>query len=660
VICGGKAPSSGKDRLDHAYRAQGAEDAARARLRILATTDLHMHILPYDYFTDTPSPTRGLARTASLIHAARSEEEGSGLCLLVDNGDFLTGTPMDDQIAQRLGTSGADPNEPHPMIALMNGLGYDAATLGNHDFDHGFARLEQVLAHAAFPFVLANVDRPPTGRAAPPFLPPHTILTRKIPDQDGTLRTVKIGVTGLLPPQSIRPRRTLKTLPQTEEMVQAARQVVPALRAQGADLVLVLAHTGIGDATDHPGLENALIPLSRVAGIDAIIGGHAHQVFPGPLAVSHASEVNAATGHINGVPVAVPGFWGSHLGVIDLDLAYENGTWSVSSNRVELRPISARDADGRAQATTADDPAITRAIAREHDRTLDYVRTPVGHSARRLHSYFALIAPNAAVQLVQRAQREFAARVLAGTAHADLPLLSSASALKCGGIGGPDHYTDVPAGELTLRAIADLYLYPNDLVVLKASGRMMRDWLERAASVFNQLVPGRPDQPVIEASTPCYLYETVLGLDYKVDLSRPALFTPRGVRISAETGQGRIRDLCHQDQPIREDAEFLLVTNGFRASGGGHYPMLAKAEQVLNAGDCIRDVLNDHLRGQVVADLPPEPHWHLMAPAGSSATLDCSPKALPLIDDLARNGAAPRLAPLNRLTNGFLRYRLNF
>lgn len=177
---------------------------------------------------------------------------------------------------------------------------------------------------------------------------------------------------------------------------------------------------------------------------------------------------------------------------------------------------------------------------------------------------------------MQRAQRDFAARVLrGGTAHENLAILSSASALKCGGIGGPpDHYTDVPAGEVTLRAISDLYLYPNDLVALKVTGAMLRDWLERAASVFNRLDPSRPDQPVIDPSTPpCYLYETVLGgLDYQIDLSEPALFTPPrgGVRINAPTGQGgRVRNIRHKDRSLSDDTEFLLVTNGFRASGGG-------------------------------------------------------------------------------------------
>ena len=617
-----------------------------------------MHLLPYDYFTDTPSQTRGLARTASLIRAARAAAQAEGAtCLLVDNGDFLTGTPMDDAFAQDMQADGVNGIGPHPMISVMNRLGYDAATLGNHDFDHGTSYLDRILGQAAFPFVLANLYR---AQSDEPFLPPHVILTRELQDQTGTLRPIRIGITGLLPPQSIRPRRTLKTVPRTRDMIAAAEEVVPALRSQGADIVLMLAHTGIGEADHHPGLENALRPLSRIQGIDAIVGGHSHQIFPGPLGIPEAPDLAPETGHINGVPLVVPGFWGSHLGVIDLGLTFDKGRWTVTENEVGVRAISKRDNAGKVQAAVPEDPTITNALAGEHKRTLHYVRTPVGHSARRLHSYFSLIAPSAAVQLVQRAQKDFAARVLADTPHADLPILSSASALKCGGIGGPDHFTDVAAGELTLRAIADLYLYPNDLVVLKATGAMIRAWLERSASVFNQLSPDRPDQPVIDPSTPCYLYESVLGLEYQIDLTRAPLYTPRGAPLAGSATPGRVQDLSFAGTPLRDQAEFLLVTNGFRASGGGAYPGLAEAEQVLGAGDCIRDILRDHVREAPVEDLPPTPHWRLVAAPGVTATLECSPRAQSLVDEFNRGADGLTLTSLSGLTNGFHQFRLNF
>ncbi len=649
-----------------------------------------MHLLPYDYFIDAPSDTRGLARTASLIAAARAEVDN---CLLLDNGDLLTGTPMADEIARHTdtpNTSGAGSAEPHPMIAVMNRLGYDAATPGNHDFDHGIAFLQQTVAGARFPFVLANVGTPGDGGAMSAvtqggrprtLLPPCQILERRLRDDRGQSHDLKIGVIGALPPRSLHPHRAMRQPPPTWGIVEAVRPLVPELRARGADLVVLLAHTGIGAATCNPGMENALIPLSRVPGIDAIVGGHAHQLFPVAKSPHPDGEVSWSEGRINGVPVVMPGFWGSHLGVIDLELraAGPEGAsdpaarrWAVTGSQVSLRPIYQRDNTGQIHPTVPDDPTIATLLARNHQRTLAYVRTPVGYTPRRLHSYFSLIAPNGSVQLVQRAQRAFAARRLADTPHAHLPILSSATSLKCGGIGGPRHFTDVPSGEMTLRAIADLYLFPNDLVALKVDGTMLRAWLERAASVFHRLTPNAPDQPLIDPDTPCYLYETVLGLSYRIDLTRPALYTPQGAPVAGAEGTeeaegaegagqpGRIRDLRLNGQPLRPSDQAILVTNGFRLAGGGRYPIAPDAQQVLDAGPCIRDILCDHLRAGPVADQPPEPHWQLSAPPGCSATLECSPRAVPLMPELNDAPDMGRLSDLGRLPNGFQSFRLVF
>lgn len=620
------------------------------RLRILATTDLHMHVLPYDYFIDAPSDTRGLAKTASLIGQARAETPN---CLLVDNGDVLTGTPMGDiALAPNAPT-------PHPMIQVMNKLGYDAATLGNHDFDHGLTTLESILSQADFPVVLANIDAPtPSVPGIQVFLPPFALLDRKLSDESGQVHQLRIGVFGLLPPHSIRPRRELPAPPTTRDMVDTARAMVPHLRAQGADIVLALAHTGLSGATHQRMMENALLPLSRVPGLDAIIGGHAHQVFPGKDAPEGA-DIDPGKGHVNGVPVAIPGFWGSHLGVIDLTLEPATGSaqrWRVASSQAQLRAIFDRDQTGALRSRAPASPMIAGLVAEAHNRTLAHVRTPVGTSAQHLHSYFSLLAPCAAVQMVQQVQRDFATRALRGTEYEGLPILSSASALKCGGIGGPDHYTDIPPGELTLRAVADLYLFPNDLVALQVDGAFLRAWLERSASVFNQLLPDRPDQRLTEPTTPCYLYETVLGLDYVLDLSQPARFAPQGAPINGMGAQSRLVSIRHQGRPLNDSDPFILVTNGFRTSGGGHFPGTQSAKQVLNTGDCIRDILRDHIRNGDIPTHAPIPHWRLQAAPGTSATFDCSPRALAhlaALRDLT-------LSPLARGTDGFQRFRIRF
>ena len=117
------------------------------RPRLLATTDLHAHLFSYNYYANRPDDGVGLARLAAPILQARGE---SANCLLLDNGDTFQGAPLGDAALSDLMPTA----QPHPMIAAMNGLGFDAATLGNHDFDYGVDVLERVISDARYPIVL--------------------------------------------------------------------------------------------------------------------------------------------------------------------------------------------------------------------------------------------------------------------------------------------------------------------------------------------------------------------------------------------------------------------------------------------------------------------------------------------------------------------------
>lgn len=648
----------------------GAKLAAKSgawqvNLRILATTDMHLHLLPYDYFTDQPSDTRGLARTATLIQQARAEVHNS---ILLDNGDFMNGTPMGDDILRRAMQSGQPHlSEIHPMIAAMNALHYDAATLGNHDFDHGADFLRDVLRDAAFPHVLANLhlekegDAPVTQTALS-FTQPHVILKRTLVDEQGVTHPVRIGVIGFLPPNSLRPRGPGIGPLVVPDIVETARREVPRMRAEGVDVIIALAHSGIGEQPHTTGMENAIVPLSNVPGIDVIVGGHGHQVFPGDM-VDSTPNINAQKGTINGVPVVIPGFWGSHLGLVDVtlsgdDTARDPAPVQVRCTRVEARPIYDRDNAGAVNAKVSSAPEIAQLVTPQHDRTLHVVRQPVGETTRPLHSYFSVLTPSPAVQLVQLAQRDFVSAAIQGGAYADLPVLSSTSAFKCGGLSGPDHYTNISVGEISMRGLADLYLYPNDLVAFRITGRRLRSWLERAASVFQQILPGQDEHLLIDQVTPCYLFETVFGVNYRIDLGQPALFTPRGLPVPpAHTpSPGRIRDLCHDGSPVQDTDAFILATNGFRASGGGRYPDVHDSVPVIRSGDCIRDILHDHVQARSVIDLDPQRHWHLSGPRGVTALFDCAPSAASALPDLPNLD----IAPLDILPSGFRRYRLTF
>ncbi|TIV45957.1 MAG: 2',3'-cyclic-nucleotide 2'-phosphodiesterase, partial [Mesorhizobium sp.] len=216
--------------------------ANQAHLRIMETTDIHVNLLPYDYYADKANDTMGLSRTASLIEAVRKEAANS---MLIDNGDLLQGNPMGDYVAYEKGMKDGDL---HPVMKGMNLLGYECSTLGNHEFNYGLSFMDKVLAGANFPFVCANLIRG-TALAANPrddklYLKPYVILDKKIKDGSGAEQPIRIGVIGFVPPQiMVWDLKNLEGSVKTRDIVEAAKAWVPQIREEGADIVIALSHS---------------------------------------------------------------------------------------------------------------------------------------------------------------------------------------------------------------------------------------------------------------------------------------------------------------------------------------------------------------------------------------------------------------------------------
>ncbi|MCB1339155.1 MAG: bifunctional 2',3'-cyclic-nucleotide 2'-phosphodiesterase/3'-nucleotidase, partial [Maritimibacter sp.] len=618
--------------------------------------DLHMHILPYDYVADIPSLTTGLARTAALIAHARAEAPNA---LLFDNGDFLHGSPLGDEIMRMLSRETHKPRARHPIVAAMMRLGYDAITLGNHDFDHGLDYLGKVLAAAPFPVVSSNLSVLPIGRTTgpgpAPVAVPFAILERSLRDEAGETHPLRIGLIGFLPPGSLtglhgsRYRAVLRDIPAT------ARTLVPLLRASGADLVIALAHSGIADVDDTPGLENAVIPLAAVPGIDAIVSGHAHQVFPRE-GTGWPEPVDLARGRVHGVPVVAPGFWGSHLGIIDLTLTRDrpDARWHVAAARSEARPISKRDpATGKVRPEVEPDPGILAMLERLHRHTMREARHTVGETRRRLHSFFAAVAPAPALDIVHRAMLWQADRSLAGTAHAHLPRLASTAPFKAGGLAGPDYFVDIPPGPISLTALAELYLYPNDLVILRLDRAGLTEWLERAASLFAQIVPGGQDQILLPKTAPIYGFETVAGIDYAIDLSQPPRYAFDGNLANPQAR--RITGLALDGRPLDPGDEVLLATNSYRVIGGGGYPVPGPENIALDPPLGLRDIVADYLAATGPFEHSPLARWRFAPLPGASLRFRTAPQAAALVQE-----AGPAISTTGELDeNGFLICRLD-
>lgn len=577
--------------------------AAPVKLRLLETSDIHMNLVNYDYYQDKATDEFGLAKTISLIKAARAEARNS---VLIDNGDLLQGSPMGDLVAK---VKPLKKGDTHPAYTVMNALRYDAGNIGNHEFNFGLPFLKQALQGAAFPYVSANVTDAKTGK---PLVQPYTLLKRKVQDEDGKTHTLTIGVIGFVPPQILMwDKANLEGRVQAQDILESARRYVPEMKKKGADIVVAVAHSGFEKGEQPRFAENSVAGLAEVAGIDAILFGHAHAEFPSK-AFADYPKVNIDKGTINGVAATMPGRWGDHLGVIDLTLDKVGRNWKVVDQQASLRPIF----DKKAKKPTVDaDPMVRDLIGHVHDDTLAYVRGRVAETTAPIYSYFAQVADDPSVQLVSQAQRWYVKNAVRGTEYEQLPLLSAAAPFKAGGRQGWRYYTDIPAGPLAIKNLADLYIYPNTLKVVKVKGSDVREWLERSAGQFNRIDPQGPAaQELINPDFRSYNFDTIDGVSYEIDVTQPSRYDMDGKLANAAAH--RIVNLRYDGKPLDDNQTFLVATNNYRASGGGNFAGLNGKQIVIDAPDENREALARYLASEGKVNPSRDNNWRILPVAG--------------------------------------------
>ncbi|ABK47819.1 2',3'-cyclic-nucleotide 2'-phosphodiesterase [Shewanella sp. ANA-3] len=581
------------------------EQIVQADLRVLETTDLHTNIMDFNYYSGKEDPTIGLARTASLIHAARKEAKNS---VLVDNGDLLQGSPMGDYMAK----VGLQMGDVHPAYKAMNLLDYEVGNIGNHEFNYGLDFLNKSLHGAEFPYINANVYCTDDNgcwndvKKGEHLFTPYIIKEKQIVDSEGNNQTIKIGYIGFVPPQILLwDKQNLTGKVTVEDIVATAKKYVPEMKAKGADLIIAIPHSGIG-STENPGdpmAENATYALTYVDGINAILFGHSHSIFP-DAKYADLPNTDVTKGLLNGVPAVMPGRWGDNLGVVDFKLERKDGKWSVLSATTKARPIY----DGATKTPLVEaDAAIHDAVAAEHQGTLAFVDEPIGVAAADMYSFLTLVQDDPTVQIVSDAQ---IANVKAKLPEAlkDLPVLSASAPFKAGGRHGTtsdaDQYVQVDKGALTFKNAADLYLYPNTMVAVKATGAELKDWLECSVNQFNQIDPTKttPQELINWDGHPTYNFDVLDGLTYKIDVTQPSKFDRDCAVVNANAN--RIVDLSYTDTNGKvftgeefAAKEFIVASNNYRAFGG-KFAGTGSDHVVLELPDTNREALAAYITAQ--------------------------------------------------------------
>lgn len=597
--------------------AQKLPDGLRADVAVLETTDLHSNILSYDYYKQKADPTLGFERTVTLIRKARSQFTNS---FLFDAGDTIQGSVLADYQAQvqKIGCG-----QELAIYKSMDAIGYDGGTIGNHEFNYGLPYLSQVTgtpmnvdgagaqrcAGPHYPLVLANVNSVRDGK---PVFKPWTIVERKIaaftPDGSQLSVPLKIAIIGFAPPPIMQwDKQNLEGKVSVTGVVEAARKYMPDIQAQHPDLVIAILHGGMNNTPYTPAMENGGWYLAGVPGIDVLLMGHEHTDFPGPH-FAGLQDVDNQRGFVRGVPAVMGGFFGKDLGVIRLALVRQQDHWVIDKTKTfsQVWPICPpMMVGGKATISPSNcvpaDPQIRLVVGNVQQAAIDYVNTPIGQSTVRMSSYFADEGDMSALAPVNAAQIDYARQALP-TAHPELahaPVLGSAAAFRTG-FGGPDDYTDVMPGPLTLRSAADLYFYPNTLTAVKVDGRGLKAWLEQSAQRFNRIDPNAGgEQALINDKYVGYNFDQIQGgIAYTIDVSKPA-------------GQ-RIVKLTYQGKPVTPSQVFVVVTNNYRASGGGHFPGLDGNNVVLAAPDGTREILARWLQAHpsLGAKDMPQASWH--------------------------------------------------
>lgn len=596
------------------------------KLSVLATTDTHSHVSLYDYFLEREMRVNGLIFAGSYIEKLKTENDKNNCAtIVVDNGDILQGNIMADYAAETK-------LEIHPVINMMNEIGYDVGTLGNHEFNYGLEYLAATSKQAVFPLVNCNVKYINGDYIVEPF---HVVEKTF---KDG--QTVKVGITGVVPEQIMMwDEAYLKDRVIVEDMYDALYQYTHQLKSIGCDVVIALMHTGLDQLQlDAKGIENQVYRLAGIDTIDAFVFGHTHQAFPGND-YHNIPNVDAIKGKIFNAYGVQPMCFASHLGRIDLELERTEHGFKVIDGNSSVIELKSSNVEINTHLIDVNENA--------HHGVLNYVKQPIGMTEHAHDSYFAQVGTSTVVEVIAKAGK-YAIEQMINNHQLKLAssnIISTSAPIKAGRDGVND-YIEIDSGELTLKDAINIYRFPNKMSAVNVSGRILREWVEWSVSCYNTIDSEfmLKDNKSTAPGFPSYNMDIFYDLNYCIDLSREARYSSVGEKINDTY---RIKDLTYLNQPVTDDQQFTVLTTDYRTN---FCPILhdASVTKIQLEDIEIRQIIIDYIKKFGIDFQPTRPFTFLQ---DGTYKFKSSPKGAAYLQ--------PGITPTKTYDDDYLIYELN-
>ena len=440
-----------------------------AHVVIVATSDVHGHVMDWDYARGEPYPG-GLTRAATIVDSLRTRYPDR--VVLVDGGDATQGDPFAAFFTR------ISPRYPHPVTDVMNVMRYDATTPGDRDFDDGLPGLDRLATASTMKFVSGNIRVP--GRDTLAFAP-YVVLLRQ---------GVRIAIGGFTTPGvMVWDRKELGDRLRITPIESSAEPIFRGMR-RDADLTVVLSHSGLNEPSSYDttgiGAENAAVSFSAMqTRPDLVILGHTHR--------------ELADSVLNGVHYVQPAPDAQGLSIVHVDLVRSPDGWRPVRITGTALPL----------ATITPSPVIRRRMAALHAVVLRWAGQPVGAATGRMRAAAARVEDTPVIQFVNDVQLRHAGADISATPVLDLR-------------AGFD------VGDITVGQVLALYPSDNTLMAVRISGLQLAAYLERLARYFYVDSTGRV---ALNAFVPGSSYDVVSGIEYAIDLGRSAGQRITGLRF---------------------------------------------------------------------------------------------------------------------------------